>query len=348
MTEQSSTGPQYLQIDLPRVLAPTDAKSRPNLSPLRLEVREISALAMNVKAMGFELARALAASIPQRDHLGARFVGLACKPCTQSDLESDWASFWLAELGVSVIFHRKLWEYAYLLQALHDGGCLREGARGIGFGCGAEPIASYLAQRGISTLVTDLEPEAMASQGWRQSGQHAESREAAYHPHLVSRQLFDEKVAHRFVDMNAIPEDLGEFDFCWSICALEHLGSIEKGLAFVKQAMAALKPGGVAIHTTEFNFLDDEQTIDNWPTVLFQRAHFERLVRELEAAGHVAAPLDFDTGSKPLDRFIDMPPYEHDWSAAIRTHLGGESRHLKLTIDGFPSTCFGLIVKKAG
>jgi SAM-dependent methyltransferase len=333
-------------LDLAAAFAPTDAQSRPNRGPLWLELRELSSLALNVKSFGYELARSLAAALPARSGLEPRRLDLACKPSTQADLESDWAAYWLGEIKVPVVFHRKLWEYAYVLQALHDNDLLRPGARGLGFGCGAEPIGSYLAYRGLEALVTDLAPEAMAAKGWRDSGQHAASREAAFHAHLVDGASFEARVRHRFVDMNAIPDDLSGFDFCWSICALEHLGSIENGLAFIKNAMRTLRPGGVAVHTTEFNFLDDERTIDNWPTVLFQRAHFRRLAEELEALGHHVGLLDFDTGAKPLDRFIDLPPYEHDWGPAMRAHFGGESRHLKLTIDGFASTCFGVIVTK--
>ena len=342
-TDSAAPAPPF---DLAAALAPTDALSRPNLEPLAFKLRELSALALNVKSFGYELARSLAEALPQRGPLAPRRLNLACKPSTQADLESDWAAYWLGEIKAPVVFHRKLWEYAYVLQALHDADRLRPGARGLGFGCGAEPIGSYLAARGVETLVTDLAPEASAARSWRDSAQHAASRDAAFHAHLVDRAAFEARVAHRFVDMNAIPEDLAGFDFCWSICALEHLGSIASGLAFVKNAMRTLEPGGVAVHTTEFNFLDEERTVDNWPTVLFQRAHFERLAEELRGLGHRVAPLDFDTGAKPLDRFIDLPPYEHDWGGAMRAHFGGESRHLKLTIDGFASTCFGLIVTR--
>ena len=346
MNEPIDSAIPVAPFDVAAALAPTDAQSRPNLNPLRFELRELNALALNVKSFGYELARALAGALPAREHLSPAYVGLGCKPSTQADMESDWVAYWLGELKVPVVFHRKLWEYAYLLQALSDAGLLRPGAKGLGFGCGAEPIASYLASRGVETLVTDVAPEATAANGWTESGQHAASRDTAFHAHLVDGAAFEALVAHRSVDMTAIPEDLADFDFCWSICAFEHLGSIEAGLAFVKNAMRTLKAGGLAVHTTEFNFLDDERTLDNWPTVLFQRAHFERLADELKVLGHAVAPLDFDTGAKPLDRFIDVPPYEHDWGAAVRAHFGGESRHLKLSIDGFPSTCFGLIVTR--
>jgi cyclopropane fatty-acyl-phospholipid synthase-like methyltransferase len=35
----------------------------------------------------------------------------------------------------------------------------------------------------------------------------------------------------RRADMNAMPDTLGQFDFVWSACAFEHLGSIRQGRA---------------------------------------------------------------------------------------------------------------------
>ena len=131
MTKPIDSAIEDLPADLS--LSPTDDQSRPNLTALRLELRDLGALALNVKSFGYELARAFAQTLPQREGLAARQVGLACKPSTQEDMESDWVAYWLGELGVPVVFHRKLWEYAYLLQALHENGALREGARGLGF-----------------------------------------------------------------------------------------------------------------------------------------------------------------------------------------------------------------------
>ncbi len=312
---------------------------------LALQLRDTYNLALNIKFFGYDLARKLADSLPVRSQLTPLMTSLACKPSTQADLESDWAAYWLQELKIPLIFHRKLWEFAYILQALHSHGMIRQGARGLGFGCGAEPIASYLAARGVELVATDLSPQERAARGWVESGQHASSRKAMFHPHLVSSDTFEERVQLRFVDMSAIPGDLLDFDFCWSICALEHLGSIAKGLSFVENSLKTLRPGGVAVHTTEFNFLDDKQTLDNWPTVLYQRRHFESLAAHLQTAGYFVSPLDFDVGTKPLDRFIDLPPYEHDWPSHLR-NLAGDPAHLKLSIDGFASTCFGLIIKR--
>ena len=56
----------------------------------------------------------------------------------------------------------------------------------------------------------------------------------------------------RAVDMNDIPPDLRGFDFTWSSCALEHLGTLRAGADFVVEQMTCLRPGGVAVHTTEY------------------------------------------------------------------------------------------------
>ena len=68
---------------------------------------------------------------------------------------------------------------------------------------------------------------------------------------------FRRLVDFRYCDMNNISSDLHEFDFCWSCCALEHLGSLSAGLRFIERSLDTLRPGGWAVHTTEFNLFSD-------------------------------------------------------------------------------------------
>ncbi|MBN8966457.1 MAG: methyltransferase domain-containing protein, partial [Rhizobiales bacterium] len=220
--------------------------------------------------------------------------------------------------------------------------------KGLAFACGEEPIPSYLASRGLRIVATDLAPDKVAGLGWAETGQHASTLDKLFYPKLVDRDAFDRLITLQYVDMNSIPDSLTGFDFCWSICSLEHLGSIKLGLDFIENSLRTLRPGGLAIHTTEFNILDKGDTVDNWPTVLFQRRHFEQIADRLRAQGHWVAPLDFDFGDGPIDNFIDVPPY--DWD---RLFAHGQLRaqkenpaHLKLVVDGFPVTCFGIVVRK--
>ena len=337
---------QQVKEEIHTMLALTDSCSRPNINPLWRLTRNLDAIQLNLKFFGYEIARSLGAVLPGPTATHPERVSLCSKPATQADMESRWAAYWLSELKVPLMFHRKLWEYVYVMQALWEAGMLEQGRRGLGFGCGREPMPSYFAARNVEVCVTDLAPEETIGRGWQETAQHAATLDSAFHPHLVDRNVFDRQVRLEHVDMNAIPTHLRDFDFAWSICALEHLGSIEKGLAFIENSLATVRDGGMVVHTTEFNFTREDETIDNWITVLFQRRHFEELVDRLHSAGHQVAPLDFNVGKDPMDHFIDVPPFPDDWNSQMREYWGNKSPHLKLNIDGFPTTCFGLIITK--
>ncbi|USI72379.1 SAM-dependent methyltransferase [Sphingomonas morindae] len=334
-----------LRAKMGAVLSLLNNRYKPNINALNDVVRNINMLHLNVKTLGYELARQLSAALPVQQGLTPRHVGLSCKASIQADLESDWVAQWCAALQIPVMFHRKVWELAYVLQAIYENGHIREGARGLGFGCGVEPLPSLLASRGVSITMTDLEPVQAAESGWIETHQHMSDRDGAFRSELVDRATFDEKVRLRYVDMNAIPADLTDFDFCWSICALEHLGTIEKGLAFVENSLATLKPGGLSVHTTEYNINPDGPTVDDQGTVLYQKHHVEALATRLRAKGHFVAPFDFALGDKPLDRFIDVPPFHPDLGIEMQQFLGNPL-HLKVAVDGFACTCFGLLIRK--
>ena len=299
--------------------------------------------------MGYQIARELqprllTISYPDEPRKHA----VVSKPCTQADVESTWFAYWCRQLNATPMYHRKLWEYAFLLQVMYDRDLLRAGARGIGFGCGQEPIASYLASKGNQVLVSDLAPDRVAGKGWQETRQHATAKDSAFYADIVDRDMFDLNVSHQFIDMNRIPDLDPVYDFCWSICSMEHLGSIEKGLAFVEASLSVLKPGGVAIHTTEFNYLSEEETIDNWSTVLFRKKDILRLAERLAGAGHLLVGPEFHVGDQLLDRYIDVPPFALGEGGLESGQWGSsnQSAHLKLAVDGFASTCYGLVVVK--
>ena len=308
-------------------------------------LKTFHAVELNLKAFGYDLGRRLSETLPVRQDTVATHVGLLSKASTQADIESDWVAHWARKIGSAVIYHRKLWELTYILQAIYEHGHLQPGSRGLGFGCGTEAIPSVLAAHGVAAMVTDLAPEEARAKGWIDSNQHSRSLESAFHPHIIDRGAFDRLVVHRHVDMNGIPEDLIGFDFCWSCCAFEHLGSLDAGLDFVVNSLRTVRPGGLAVHTTEFNVDNDSRTIKAGDTVLYQRKHMEGLADRLRSEGHEVAPFDFNHGSLPMDQFIDIPPWGEDgrnmWAAGVC-----HQRHLKLSIEGHVSTCFGIIIRK--
>lgn len=338
-----------LSAALSELVAMTKSDGQPNINSLWLALMDLNAIKWSVKQQGYALGRKVyehTSTLPVPASPGNFTVN--CKPSTQSDVQSPWFLYWMEQLQSAPLPHRKLWEYAWILQNLHGHRKLVGGMRGVGFGCGTEPLPSYFAAHGIDVTVTDLAPEEVVGRGWAETGQHSESLEAIFKDSIVSREAFDRHVALEYVDMNNIPSHLDEqYDFCWSICALEHLGSIKNGLDFIEQSLRTLKPGGIALHTTEFNYTETERTTDNWETVLFLRKHFEYLFEKLTAAGHSVAPMSFDVGHDPLDAFIDLPPFDFD-QFAIHRDKDRKYRdgHLKTSVDGFPSTCYGIMIQK--
>jgi 2-polyprenyl-3-methyl-5-hydroxy-6-metoxy-1,4-benzoquinol methylase len=268
---------------------------------------------------------------PSRDSLNFPLRSLLC---TQAFIESSIYARWCQEFRQPPVYHRKHWEFVYICQALQEHGMLGAGKRGLGFGCGQEPLGSLFARLGCRLTLTDMAHEQAADQGWVDTNQHAVALNGIWYKSLCDRDTFFQQAEFQTVDMNDIPSNLRDYDFCWSSCALEHLGSIEQGLNFIKNAMACLKPGGVAVHTTEYNVMSNKSTIDHTATVLFRRRDLDRLQEELRSLGHHMQPLHLDPGSAVLDQYVDMPPYRSD-------------RHLKLALGRFVATSVGVIIQKA-
>jgi hypothetical protein len=310
--------------------------SIPNTSILAEKLRNLPAFAINTKLFGHELAEKYYGykRLPEKfDEFKQGW-----KASIYDDFLQKWFIDTCEELKIAPVLHRKVWEEVYVVNTLRSK--LKSGMKGIVFGVGEERLPSLFASYGCEILATDLNPSEEASQGWANTAQLG-SLDKIYKPDLVDRESFDRLVSFEYADMNNIGEHLhGQFDFCWTLCAFEHLGSIEKGLQFIENTGKLLKSGGISAHTTEFNY-SRADTIDNWGTVLFRKQDFEALAIRLSA--YTLPLIDFNVGENPVDSFIDMPPYAwHEGHNEKLNHC-----HLKLMVDGFPSTCFGVSFKKA-
>ncbi|WP_243638646.1 class I SAM-dependent methyltransferase [Lucifera butyrica] len=230
--------------------------------------------------------------------------------------------------------HRKIWEWCFICQALYERGMLENGRKGLGFAVGREPLAALFASLGCTVVATDLDLESAQKPGanWVATGEHAAGMEALNELGLCDEESFRRNVSFRAVNMNCIPGDLEGFDFCWSSCAFEHLGSIENGKQFIYNMVKCLKPGGFAVHTTEYNVSSNEATMDYLPSVLFRKCDFEEMTENLRRRG-CSIDIDFTLGDGEADRFVDSPPYKHN-------------PHLKFLFNGYVSTSMSLIIQK--
>jgi SAM-dependent methyltransferase len=249
--------------------------------------------------------------------------------CTASQFCEDVYGFWLQEIAQEHLFHRKQWEYVYILQALQKYDLLRPGVAGLGFGCGKEPLPAVMVKHGCRITATDVEPHEDGDEHWG-----TKSLEDIFYPGICVEEVFKFMVTVRNVDMNRIPADLHDgFDFLWSCCALEHLGSLQAGIDFILDSIKCLKPGGVAVHTTEINLSDGEDTLETPGLSLYRRNNIDALAEQLEQIGCSLLPINWHAGDLPQDKHVDLPPYSKE-------------PHLKLEIEKYTVTSLGLLITR--
>lgn len=256
---------------------------------------------------------------------------LTSRACCAVDFDRPSFRAWCTTLEQPHQLHRKLWEFWFVARALDERGLLRGGKRGVGFGVGQEPLPAAFAARGCDVVATD-QADAVGT-GWAHSGQWSARVEDLRRDGICAPELLRQRVTFRAMDMNHIDDDVGPADFVWSACALEHLGSIEHGLRFIRRSLDVLRPGGVAVHTTELNLSSPTKTLAHGATVLFRRSDLAGLITSLRAEGHTVADVDERAPAGIADGFVDVPPYRAE-------------PHLRLRLSRYTTTSVGLIIEE--
>jgi hypothetical protein len=259
------------------------------------------------------------------------FPGVVCQACTDNQMRIAPYRIWGERLATPDVYvHRKQWEWFYICQALYERNVLVPGARGIGFGVGTEPLTAWIAAQGCSVMATDY-PEGEHAADWSSTGELAYSVGDLNSAGICPPDDFAARVTYQPVDMRDLSGLHGPFDFAWSSCAVEHLGSIEATLTFLVDHLALLAPGAISVHTTELNLSSLTDTVDHAPTVLLRQGDFYELQRRLRGVGELA-PFNWNTGDNPNDRFVAQ-------DASANTQL-------RFRVDDHVTTSFGIIITK--
>ena len=312
---------------------------------LRAELRgaESRLAPPDAEAVTADVAVRMAAAQPWQDNLYVPDLTIAApgggafmpwSTCSAADFRHPDFAALCGEMGHHPSFHRKLWEFVFIAHHLRRLGRLQPGRHGLVFGVGQEPLPSLFARLGARVTATDAPPEIGLAAGWHKTHEYAATLEAIRNHAIVDADTFNRLVTYQPCDMTAIDPALTGFDFCWSACSLEHLGSLEAGLDFIVESVErCLKPGGVAVHTTELNLSSDVDTPTAGPTVLYRRRDLAGLVDRLRARGHAADAFTVAPDTDPLDFYVDVPPYRHN-------------PHLKLRLQGYCCTSAGVVVRR--
>ena len=220
----------------------------------------------------------------------------------------------LEDLGQANRNHRKQWEFIAITRVLRKANMLVPGKRGLVFAAGTEPLISYFAAQGPHILATDMDYNNALEQGWVNTDQHVSNREGLFRKDLISREDFDERVSFAVADMNHLNVSwFGTFDFIWTTCSVEHVGSIALGQRFVRDSMNLLKPNGIAVHTTEFLLSSTENTISEGGASFWRLKDFKAVLEGLKYDGHKpSSSICLKTGNDNPDEYDTHPYREHD------------------------------------
>lgn len=233
--------------------------------------------------------------------------------------------------------HRKQWEFAQIFRALRALGQLNGASRGLSMGGGQERLLYAVARSAGHLTVTDLYEAGSAWDGARTDDPDRSIRAAA--PFAVD---FSKLHAQR-MDMRRLEFGDALFDFCYSSCAIEHIGGHDDFLAHLREVRRVLKQDGVYVLTTEFHYGDDVLPVRG--NYYFSVAYLRELIHAagLAVAGAADGRVRPHTLNRPLPANLDDLWPEHFGCQA--SPLQQFVPHVQLLIGGeaFTSLCLVLV-----
>jgi hypothetical protein len=235
-------------------------------------------------------------------------------------------------------WHRKLWEFVTIAEigkkAINISGS-SEGTAAIGFGVGREPLTSFFASIGYDVLATDqpIDTGITASE-WSGTDQLASNELDSWKSKILDIEKFKSRVKFRAVDMNEIPDDLQPCHLMWSSCVIEHLGSLENAIEFLRKSSRLLLPGGTMVHTTEIELTEKQKMEDYGHCAVFRPQDIVQLISALNAEGLDSQFSFYIPMETYQDKYISIPPYESD------------KPHLKLALFNSITTSFAIVASR--
>lgn len=190
---------------------------------------------------------------------------------------ADWFDPEIQEIIVNELreqprFHRKQWESAMIFRALRAHGKLRQDSLGLSMGGGKELIAYAIAPHVHQLVITDLYE---MNTGW-------DCAKTDDPDEFIRRNkpfpVDDERMKALRMDMRDLKFDDGTFDFCYSTCAVEHIGERGDFLRHFDEVARVLKGDGIYVFTTEMLF--GEETIRDRNNYVFAISELQEILNE--------------------------------------------------------------------
>ena len=217
--------------------------------------------------------------------------------CYVEDWENSEIKEALAELqklSSEGFIHRKDWEWALGIIAMRRFGKLNEKSTAIGVGAGREEVLFYVANKLKHVYATDL----YDGNNWKNfAPSDFPENPKKYAPFPYK----EDALTVLRMDGTKLEFPSESFDIAFSFSSIEHFGGKNHSgaLRSVKEMERVLKPGGLAVITTEYIINDKEH-----PEFFNRRTIYSDLIDKLERL-KLVEPLDLRITTKTLDAVID-------------------------------------------
>jgi SAM-dependent methyltransferase len=210
----------------------------------------------------------------------------------------------LQKLSPEGFIHRKDWEWALGIIAMRRFGKLNEKSTAIGVGSGREAILYYLANKVKHVYATDLYGQ---NDGWKRAApSDFPENPKKYAPFPYK----EDALTVLRMDGTKLEFPSDSFDIAFSFSSIEHFGGGKNhsgALRSLKEIERVLKPGGLAVITTEYIINDKEH-----PEFFNRRTIYSDLIDKLERL-KLVEPIDLRITSKTLDTVIDFFTIDVNW-----------------------------------
>jgi len=259
--------------------------------------------------------------------------------CYVEDWENSEIKEALAELqklSPEGFIHRKDWEWALGIIAMRRFGKLNEKSTAIGVGSGTEPVPFYLANKVKHVYATDLYGQ---NDGWKSAApSDFPENPKKYAPFPYK----EDALTVLRMDGTKLEFPSESFDIAFSFSSIEHFGGGKNhsgALRSLKEMERVLKPGGLAVITTEYIINDKEH-----PEFFNKRTIYSDLIDKLEKL-KLVEPLDLRITTKTLDTVIDYSSVGVSWNN-INNDYKRTHPHIVLRIKNILFTSIMLVFQK--
>lgn len=266
-------------------------------------------------------------------------MNIMSKLCDAADwFQPDILEIISNELREVPRFHRKQWESAMIFLALRQAGKLRQDSLGLSMGGGKELIMYALAQHVKQLVVTDLYATETTWDCAKTEDPDAFVKKNKPFP------VDDTKLKALRMDMRQLDFPDHSFDFCYSTCAVEHIGRREDFLKHFNEVARVLKDDGAYVFTTEV--LYGNQTIKDEHNYVFSLQE----LHEIFAESNLIPQEEFD--ARITRHKINHPVpsnlrnLSHFVPELFTDRFLQESPHIQLMRGKHPFTCGIFVMRK--